>query len=199
MFKILDEVCKPTKGSKYSAAVDLYAREDVVIRAGETVKVPLGICIDSDKLEDLAMIETNIYFNYTTQEIEDVKYQFLESHYLQLEPRSSLRAKGLIAGTGIIDLDYKDEIMIILHNPIQYIDKIVDINKNEDYIEIDYMGSPTPRRDGIQVKYSSSFKISKGDKIAQIMLCEHKTYLMGIESDVVRTSGFGSTGLWQTN
>lgn len=27
MFKFLDEVCKPTKGSKYSATVDLYARK----------------------------------------------------------------------------------------------------------------------------------------------------------------------------
>jgi len=45
MFKILDDVCKPTKGSKYSAAIDLYAREDVVIGAGETVKVPLIFCI----------------------------------------------------------------------------------------------------------------------------------------------------------
>ena len=195
MFKILDDVCKPTKGSKYSAAIDLYAREDVVIGAGETVKVPLGVCIDSDKLQDLAMSETNIYFNYTTQEIEDIKYQFLESHYLQLEPRSSLRAKGLIAGTGIIDLDYKDEIMIILHNPIQYIDKTIDINKNEDYIEINYLGSPTPREDGIKVKYSSFFKIKKGDKIAQIMIKEHKTYLFGIETEQERSGGFGSTGL----
>ena len=48
MLKILDDVCKPTKGSKYSAAIDLYAREGVVIGAGETVKVPLGVCIDSD-------------------------------------------------------------------------------------------------------------------------------------------------------
>ena len=50
MFKILDDVCKPTKGSKYSAAIDLYAREDVVIGTGETVKVPLGVCIDENYL-----------------------------------------------------------------------------------------------------------------------------------------------------
>lgn len=170
MFKVLDEVCKPTKGSKYSAAVDLYAREDIVISDGGTVKVPLGVSIDSDKLEDLAMSETNIYFNYTTQEIEDIKYQFLESHYLQLEPRSSLRAKGLIAGTGIIDLDYKDEIMIILHYPLML---------------ADFQDSPI---------FKSRYEISKGDKIAQILLKEHKTYLMGIDTEEERTGGFGSTG-----
>ena len=194
MFKILDEVCKPTKGSKYSAAIDLYAREDVVIGAGETKIIPLGVCIDFDNLEDLAMSETNIYFKYTRGEIEAIKCQFLESHYLQLEPRSSLRAKGLISGTGIIDIDYKDEIEIILSNPIQYIDKVIDIDEGADYIEIDYLGSPSSREYGIEVKYSSSFKIKKGDKIAQIMLKGQKTYLMGISTEDKRVGGFGSTG-----
>lgn len=176
MLKILDDVCKPTKGSKYSAAIDLYAREDIIIGAGETVKVPLGVCIDSDKLQDLAMSETNIYFNYTTQEIEDIKYQFLESHYLQLEPRSSLRAKGLIAGTGIIDLDYKDEIMIILHNPFNLVGFIIDIDEGI------HLPNKFPR-----------YEIKKGDKVAQIMLKEHKTYLMGVDTEEKRTGGFGST------
>lgn len=176
MLKILDDVCKPTKGSKYSAAIDLYAREDVVIGAGGTIKVPLGVCIDSDKLQDLAMSETNIYFNYTTQEIEDIKYQFLESHYLQLEPRSSLRAKGLIAGTGIIDLDYKDEIMIILHNPFNLVGFIIDIDE----------GIHLPNK-------FPCYEIKKGDKVAQIMLKEHKTYLMGVDTEEKRTGGFGST------
>ena len=193
MFKILDEKCSPTKGSKYSAAVDLYAREDIVIGAGETVKVPLGICIDESKLEK----KVNDFYIYEIGRTLDVAFK--DSHYLQLEPRSSLRAKGLQAGTGIIDLDYKDEIMIILHNPIQYIDKTIDINKNEDYIEIDYLGSPTPRGDGIKVKYSSFFKIKKGDKIAQIIIKEHKSYLFGIVTEDARSGGFGSTGLWQTN
>ena len=179
MLKILDDVCKPTKGSKYSAAIDLYSAEDIIIGAGETVKVPLGVCIDSDKLQDLAMSETNIYFNYTTQEIEDIKYQFLESHYLQLEPRSSLRAKGLIAGTGIIDLDYKDEIMIILHNPFNLVGFIIDIDE----------GIHLPNK-------FPCYEIKKGDKVAQIMLKEHKTYLMGVDTEEKRTGGFGSTDKW---
>ena len=192
MLKILDDVCKPTKGSKYSAAIDLYAREDVVIGAGETVKVPLGVCIDHEKILD----GVDSIYPYNDGMLPKYKMDyFMKTNYLQLEPRSSLRAKGLIAGTGIIDLDYKDEIMIILHNPIQYIDKAIDINKNEDYIEIDYLGSPTPREDGIKVKYSSSFKIKKGDKIAQILLKEHKTYLMGIDTDDERNGGFGSTDI----
>lgn len=118
MFKILDEACKPTKGSKYSACIDLYAREDVVIGAGETVKVPLGVCIDSDFfVYEIAEVNVDAGGRVVAGDSDKVT-QFLKSHYLQLEPRSLLRAKGLQAGTGIVDLDYEDEIMIILHNPV---------------------------------------------------------------------------------
>ena len=175
MFKILDEVCTPKRGTKYSAAIDLYARENIVIGAGETAKVPLGVCLEYDKFP--------IYLKNN-----------LDKFYLQLEPRSSLRAKGLISGTGIIDIDYKDEIEIILSNPIQYIDKVIDIDEGADYIEIDYLGSPSSREDGIEVKYSSSFKIKKGDKITQLLLKEHRSYLLGIDTEEERTGGFGSTG-----
>ena len=41
----------------------------------------------------------------------------------------------------------------------------------------------------------NDFKISKGDKVAQCSLKEHKSYLLGYESDVIRDGGFGSTGL----
>ena len=192
MLKVLDDVCKPTKGSKYSAAIDLYAREDVVIGAGETIKVPLGVCIDSDKLEDLAMSETNIYFNYTKQEIEDIKYQFLESHYLQLEPRSSLRAKGLIAGTGIIDLDYKDEIMIILHNPVTFFGVTEMI---VHFLSTSLKAMITGEYKEVKLNTSRlNYQIKKGDKVAQILLKEHKTYLMGIDTQEERTGGFGSSG-----
>ena len=175
MLKVLDEVCTPTMGSKYSAAIDLYAREDAVIGVGETKIIPLGVCIDLDGW--LKSFE-----------------EFKGCHYLQLEPRSSLRAKGLQAGTGIIDMDFAQEIQLVLSNPIQYIDKQIDFDKDDDYIEIDYMGSPREREDDVIVKYSSYFKVNKGDKIAQIMLKEHKTYLMGISTEDKRVGGFGSTG-----
>ena len=184
MFKVLDEVCKPTKGSKYSAAVDLYAREDIVIGAGETVKVPLGVCVDLENFRNTIFFSEEKGFiddkedDQLQSDLENIWKDFLESHYLQLEPRSSLRVKGLIAGTGIIDLDYKNEIMIILHNPIGGIDAYYQ----DGSIDLGCSNGGT------------HFKIEKGKKIAQIMLCEHKTYLMGIESDEERTGGFGSTG-----
>lgn len=171
MLKVLDEVCKPTKGSKYSAAIDLYARDDIVVGAGETVKVPLGICIDFDN--DLGGFDLILYKNGEKGGFD----KFIKSHYLQLEPRSSLRAKGLIAGTGIIDLDYKDEIMIILHNPFNLVGFIVDIDE----------GIHLPNK-------FPCYEIKKGDKIAQILLKEHKTYLMGVDTEDERIGGLGSTG-----
>lgn len=180
MLKVLDDVCKPTKGSKYSAAIDLYAREDIVIGVGETVKVPLGVCIDSDFfIYEIGNI--NVACNGEIKSDEDSSNKidtFIKSHYLQLEPRSSLRAKGLIAGTGIIDLDYRDEIMIILHNPLKDTDYTVRGNMTIEFEPDNTYGG---------------YKISKGEKIAQILLKEHKTYLMGIDTQEERTGGFGST------
>ncbi len=171
MFRVLVDGCIPKKGSKHSAAIDLYASEDISIQSGENEKVGLGVCIEKDKLYGVAFANSpDSDYEYTNETIEN----FMKSHYLQLEPRSSLRAKGLQAETGIIDLDYKDEIRIIIHNPITFMSIIkwlFSFGRNK-----------------------SVFKISKGDKIAQILLKEHKTYLMGIESEEERTGGFGSTG-----
>ena len=39
MFKVLGGATAPTRATKYSAMVDLYAREDVVIGAGEAFTI----------------------------------------------------------------------------------------------------------------------------------------------------------------
>ena len=149
MFKVLTEGCTPTRGTKYSACVDLYSSEDVVIGAGETKIIGLGVAIDEIELREI--------------ELDYKNNRFLSSHYLQVALRSSLGKAGLIMpnGVGIIDMDYRDEIKVIIHNPINY-----------DQYE---------------------FEIKKGQRIAQITLLEHKSYLFGIESDVVRNGGLGST------
>ena len=69
------------------------------------------------------------------------------------------------------------EIGLIVHNPL----KIEMFGYSQKEVQaIDF--APT------------NFEIKKGDKVAQCTLKEHKGYLMGYESDVVRISGFGSTG-----
>jgi len=164
MFKVLEGATAPTRATKYSAMIDLYANADVVIGAGETAIVPLGIIIDLEDLFDITIPSMNVPIEWIKQE----RNQFLASHYLELHPRSSLRAKGLIIGVGVIDLDYKDEIGLIVHNPLTI-----------DHLQVVYKTDLIP------------FIINKGDKIAQCTLVEHKGFLMGIESETERTGGFG--------
>jgi len=158
MFKILNEKCTPTRGTKFSACIDLYASEDFVIGSGKTKVIGLGVCIDLEQIKCLPQFNIEILeFDKRDDEFDD----FLSSHYIQLMLRSSLGVQGLILpnGVGVIDLDYKDEIKMIIHN-----------TNKEDY------------------------DIKVGDKIAQATILKHLGYYFGIETDVVRDGGLGSTG-----
>ena len=190
MFKILDGACTPKRGTKYSAYVDLFAREDVIIAAGETKIVKLGVKLDMDFFESmfnpdkLDFKTAKVGGLYSDDELRIQKHQlhnFLKSHYLEIALRSSLGVKGLIIsnGIGIIDLDYPDEIGLIVHNPISEIESFND--GCSDFIELK----------GCNEQYH--FVIKKGDKVAQCTLKEHKGYLMGYETETLRTGGFGST------
>lgn len=181
MFKILDTICQPTRATKYSVMVDLYAREDVVIGAGCTSIVNLGVKIDADFFTyEIGKIDVSAGGIVTAPDnASEVINNFLKSHYLELHPRSSLRAKGLIIGVGVIDLDYPDEIGLIVHNPLNSI--IIDAESN-----IVHVGAS-------KLENICEYAINKGDKVAQCTLKEHKGWLLGIESDTERVGGFGST------
>lgn len=186
MFKILDGACTPKRGTKYSAYVDLSAREDITIGAGETKIVKLGVKIDTDFfLYEIGKV--NVTAGGIIESDDDCSKainDFLKSHYLEISLRSSLGVKGLIIanGIGVIDLDYPDEIGLIVHNP-------VNINKGF-YTTGEHSTDLHIRTD---FKDKTSFNISKGDKVAQCTLKEHKGYLMGYETETLRTGGFGST------
>ena len=191
MFEVLDEVCQPKKATKYSACVDLFAREDVTIGAGETKIVPLGVKIDLKLLAK--QVQKNNELITWVLDFENKRGEFfntfLKSHKLDIHIRSSLSAKKrlIIAnGTGQIDLDYPDEIGIILHNPIQNFSATLTSN-HLDYISID-------TEVDIDTYVGNTAYIQKGDKVAQITLIEHKSYLMGYESEEERIGGYGSTG-----
>ena len=182
MFEILEECCTPKRGTKYSAYVDLFAREDITIGAGETKIVKLGVKLDLDKLaKTLYDVSYSYIIKAHNKSLQEDFHNFLQKHYLEVALRRSLGDKGLIIanGIGIIDLDYPDEIGLIVHNPLNDIDLIENYN---------YCNRNIPPK-------LRKFKINKGDKVAQCTLKEHKGYLMGYESDVVRVSGFGSTGI----
>jgi len=179
MFKTINGGKMPERETKYSACIDLYASHDVTIAAGYTEVVGLGVVIDDISGIVSEVMDTNGYEfkkrgNLTRSDWEHVAKS---KYYLQLNPRSSLRAKGLISHTGIIDLDFEDEIKIIIHNPF---------NRTHFYhgVRMDMFFKGT-KNTGVLIK--------KGDKIAQITLMEHKGYLFGIETDNERTGGIGST------
>ena len=168
MFKILNEVCTPQRATKYSAYVDLFARESTIIGAGETKIVPLGVQLDVEGLKKSWIKKSGLANTPEDPQSHLIEFgfnHFLKSHYLELAIRSSLATRGLIIanGSGKIDLDYPHELGLIAHYP--------------------YNG-----------KGASHCQIHKGDKIAQCTLIEHKGYLMGLDSGVERTGGFGSTG-----
>jgi len=167
MFKVLKNGIKPTKGL---TGLDLYASKGVVIGAGETKVIGLGICIDFDKFinKNKNLFEMNFYEACEDGDDgshhsicgEKVDY-FINSHYLELYPQDNLRAKGLVCSPSIIDLGYEGEIKIIVHNPL----KLKWWNeKNESYL--------FPKVHGDTI-----YAIKKGGKIAQILLKEHKSYL----------------------
>jgi len=181
MFKVLDECCTPKRGTKYSAYVDLFSREDVVIGSGETKIVKLGVKLDLEKLKEIIDNKTLDEYEYLQHGTDLQKdsalsfffKKFLHEHSLEVALISSLAVKGLIIanGIGIIDLDFDGECGLIVHNPLfrKYL---------ESHDEL----------------VSMKMIIRKGDKVAQCTLKEHKGFLLGYESETLRQGGFGSTG-----
>ena len=175
MFKVMEGGFEPVRSTKYSAYVDLFSAENITIGAGETKVIKLGVKLDLDKLYK------SWYFYTEQNNISGSWDMYLRSHYLEVALRSSLAVKGLIIanGIGIIDLDYTDEIGLIVHNPISEIESFND--GCDDFMELK----------GCNKQYH--FIINKGDKVAQCTLKDHKGYLMGYETETLRTGGFGST------
>ena len=185
MFKILDEVCTPRRGTKYSAYVDLFAREDVVIIAGETEIVPLGIKIDPNFfIYEIGEVDVDAGGRILSFGKSEKVDKFLKSHYLEIALQNSLALRGLIIpnGTGIIDLDYPDEIELIVHNPL-----------TEKTAREAVMKQIIQANGGDFNKYifDEGYFINKGDKVAKCTLKEHKGYLMGYESEVTRDEKVG--------
>lgn len=82
-----DNATLPTRATKNSAGLDLYASEDVFIKVGSTAIVPTGVSL-----------------------------QFPNSIMAKIESRSGLASKGVMASGGIIDSDYTGEVKVILNN-----------------------------------------------------------------------------------
>lgn len=175
MFRLVNGGEKlPQRATRYSAGFDVFANEDVVIGAGETKLVGLGIALDGDQFAKTFFAE------YTRQEV-------MESFYLELHPRSSLRAKGLGGGIGIVDIDYHDEIKIVVTNQFNYLE-ITQLDAVRTGTRFDTDAKT-------MIRPNPPFVIKKGDKIGQLILKRHEGWLLPSEYtlDVERNGGFGST------
>jgi len=77
----------PTKAHKTDEGYDLYSNENIAIRPGETVKISTGICLGLP-----------------------------EGYWAKIYDRSSMAAKGLLVGGGVIDMGYRGEVLVCMTN-----------------------------------------------------------------------------------
>ena len=78
----------PAKGSEGAAGYDLYSTEDVTLTPGSRHVVPTGVCM-----------------------------KIPPTHYARVAPRSGLAVRyGIDVGAGVVDSDYRGEIMVLLCN-----------------------------------------------------------------------------------
>lgn len=175
MFKSVNGGILPKRFTKYSCGFDVFANEDVLIGAGETKLVGLGIAIDLEQIKG-RFIGAYLSDNGADEYFDEHAFtEFKERHYFALHIRSSLRAKGLTSlGTGVIDIDYDQEIKMVVHNPLK-------VKEGNMCFEADCY---------------DNYKINKGDKIGQLILLQHAGHLMSDEYtlDNERVGGFGSSG-----
>ena len=88
--KLSETAHEPTRGSIYAAGLDLYASEDTYVRRGETAKVHTGIAVE-------------------------LPAETFGAIYARsgLATKQGLRPANCV---GVIDADYRGEIIVALHN-----------------------------------------------------------------------------------
>ena len=181
MFKKLTaDAILPKRQTRFSAGFDVFANEDKVIPAGQTELIGLGIAIDKDYLYSLGDMGE---FNSNAE--------FLQRHYFALHIRSSLRVKGLTSlGTGVIDMDFDQEVKMVINNPMVAVQCIPIKSGSGEYIGDEY------KSEGFGDLEFGAYEVKKGDKIGQLILLTHAGHLMPSEYtlDNERVGGFGSSG-----
>lgn len=170
--KLTKDAILPMAQTQLSAGYDVYANEDVIIAVGETKIIPLGVALDFQSF-------------YTVGKNREVE---ISNYYLGLYLRSSLGAKGLSLpnGVGIIDIDYKDEIKMIIHNHVSSgigFRVFAKHGNEENENSINFHGK--------------EFVIKKGDRVGQLIFQKHSGFELlqnEYRTTKERKGGFGSTG-----
>lgn len=186
MFTTLEGGKDPVIKTEFSSSADLCSRIDLTIQAGETKVIPLGVKINLEELKK-SVIKDYIEFGNGTnwgvifedkakKEHDKIFNKFLKSHFLELKIRSSLSFKLIVSnGVGEIDLDYPDEIGLIVHNP--------------------FSGTYDSDTRNVIADINNEVDIKAGDRVAQIKLMEHKNFLApeAYRTGEKRVGGYGST------
>lgn len=164
-----------------------------------TILIPIEYCHSDAKMPTYAHLTDSGMDIYALEDITiapgetklvptGIKVAIPAGYELQVRPKSGrcLKTKLRIANTpGTIDAGYRDEIGVIVDNIEPFI-KEAKIDENGRLYE---------------VLFGSSYTIGKGEKFAQLVLCEvPKAVFYQVEhvSDITndgRNGGFGSTGV----
>jgi dUTP pyrophosphatase len=167
--------------------------------AKKNILIPLEFCHTDAKMPAYAHLTDSGMDVYALEDITiapgetklvptGIKVAIPAGYELQVRPKSGrcLKTKLRVANTpGTIDAGYRDEIGVIIDNIEPFI-KSADIDENGRLYN---------------VEFGSSYTIGKGEKFAQLVLCEVPKAIFyqvesvsAIENDG-RNGGFGSSGL----
>lgn len=161
----------PTKNME-AAGLDLYALEDVIVKPNEKSKVKTGISVELPK-----------------------------DTFAQVVGRSGISLKTpLNVITGTIDNDYRGDIGVIIHNTSQLEHHSQDLIVRDSYVNTIHFDENKKVIKEIE-EYSypvNTYKIKKGDKIAQLVVMVQPVFSVEEVSELEETDrgnkGFGSSG-----
>lgn len=170
--------------------------------AKKVIQVPIELChpdaripeyanTDDSGMDVFALDDVTIAPGETVLVKTGLKVAIPKGYELQVRPKSgrALKTKMRVANTpGTIDAGYRDEIGVIIDNidpPI----KEITYHMGEDGLVID------------SIVHGAAWTIGKGEKFAQLVLCEvpkasfYQVENVGAIENDGRNGGFGSTGV----
>lgn len=159
--KKLDERARiPHRGSNYAAGYDLYALDKAVVCGGESTTIHTGIAVEIP-----------------------------EGYFGAIYARSGLACKhGLRPANcvGIIDSDYRGEVMIVIHNDVESVKTAIN------------QISARVSQEVVTANHDASYTIEEGDRVAQLIIQKFEAVDFVEVDDLEGTDrgdgGFGSTG-----
>lgn len=125
--KVNEEAIIPKIVNPMDAGIDLHSVEDMVVFPGSTTVISTGLSMEIEWDLSAEIEESNYIFpDYAKEYYKSLNTdssfwfnQWLMTNmvpYFKIESRSGLSTKGIHVGAGVIDVDYRGEIKIVIHN-----------------------------------------------------------------------------------